>query len=263
MLKFRPVQPITQLAGMLILFLLSFGAGPARLVESVVPSLAYSHTCSTTVELANLGDRFVYGAVEPHRGSGALVPLSEQPGMTFHLAPGEKKSLTLKIPEMTASAWVAVREIVPGPELSSVLSVSGTTACTSDNQLHSALREVAHPSVNPWFDGDVSQLPGAQVAVVNTSESSVIVTGCYSSGTLIANPNVPGGAALRPLCSHQFREQISPFSARQFPVQLGSNSHFSLHTTGRGIALQMLRVLDASTQLYQVDSSISFGGTDR
>jgi hypothetical protein len=125
------------------------------------------------------------------------------------------------------------------------------------------LREVAHPSSNPWFEGDVSLLPGAQLAVVNTSESTAVVTGCYSGGAFVANPNVPGGAALRPLCSHQFREQIPPFSARQFPVQLGSNSHFSLHTAGRGIALQMLRLLDAGTQLYQVDSSITFGAADR
>jgi hypothetical protein len=248
---------------MLILLLLSLCAGPGRLVESVVPSLAYSRACTTTIELTNLGDRFVGGVVEPHRESGALVPLSEQPGMTFHLAPGEKKNLTLRIPEITDRAWVAVREFVPDPQLSSVVSVSGTTSCVSNNQLRSALREVAHPSSNPWFEGDVSLLPGAQLAVVNTSESTAVVTGCYSGGAFVANPNVPGGAALRPLCSHQFREQIPPFGARQFPVQLGSNSHFSLHTAGRGIALQMLRLLDAGTQLYQVDSSITFGAADR
>lgn len=118
---------------------------------------------------------------------------------------------------------------------------------------------VEQASVNPWFEGEVGEMAGARLAVVNTSDVSAVVTGCYSGGTLVSNPNVPSGAGLRPLCTRQFLEQLPPFSARQYPVVRDGNSHFSLHASGRGIALQMLRLLDAGTQLFQVDSSISFG----
>jgi hypothetical protein len=245
---------------MWIALLLSLAASQARYVDSVVPALTYSRACSTTVAIRNLGDRPVDARLEPHRESGALVELAEQTGMALQLVPGAQKSFTLKIPEATESAWLLVREIVPNGQ-APVLAIEGKTGCTAENQLHTAMREVTHASVNPWFDGDVGEMQGARLAVVNTSGAPAIVTGCYSGGTLIANPNVPGGAALVPLCSHEFRQQIPPYSARQYPVEREGNSHFSLHASGRGIALQLLRLLDAGTQLYQVDSSISFGGS--
>jgi len=242
-----------------IFLLVLLFAAQARISESVLPSLVYSHACFTTVAIRNLGDRVVNAQVEPHRESGSLVPFTEQTGLTLQLAPGEEKRLTLKLPEATENAWLSVRETVPGPTLTPALLITGETVCTNGAQTHTAIREIAHPTANPWFEGDVSDLTGARLTVVNTSEAFATVTGCYSGGTLVSNPNVPGGANLTPLCSYRFREQIPPFSARQFPVIRDGNSHFALHTSGRGIALQMLRLLDAGTQLFQVDSSIAFG----
>ena len=194
--------------------------------------------------------------VEPHRESGSLVALVEQPGLIVHLEPGQQKRFRLEIPETTENAWASIREMLPGRGFQPVLGVTGQTDCLAGNQLHTAVREVAHPMSNPWFDGHLDELQGARLAVVNTSEAAATVTGCYSGGTLIANPNVPGGGTLTPLCTYRFREQIPPFSARQFPVQRQGSSHFSLRTSGRAIALQMLRLLDAGTQLFEVDTSI-------
>jgi hypothetical protein len=93
-------------------------AGQARVVESVMPSLTYSRSCSTTIEVRNLANRAVDAIAEPHRESGSLVQVLEQTGLSFHLFPGEQKTFTLKIPEVTENAWIAVREIVPLLELS-------------------------------------------------------------------------------------------------------------------------------------------------
>lgn len=242
-----------------MIFYLLFLFAQARVSESILPSLAYSRACSTTIEVRNLGERAVDAQVEPHRESGSLVPLVEQPGMAIHLDAGEQKKLTLKLPEVTENAWIAIREVMPGPELSPVLAVTGQTDCVAGERVYSAVREVAHASQNPWFEGDVGDMSGARLVVVNTSAAVAVVTGCYSGGTLFANPNVPGGAALKPLCTYRFREQVGPFSAQQFPVVREGSSHFSLHASGNRIALQMLRLLDAVTQLFQVDSSITFG----
>jgi len=230
-----------------------------RVSESVIPSLVYSSVCSSTIEVRNLGDRPVDGSVEPHRESGALVPLVDQHGMAFRLSPGQETKFSFRIPESTDTAWVAVRERIPSSGLSPVLSVIGTTDCLNGRELRSAIREVAHASRNPWFDGEIGGMTGARLVVVNVAETMATVIGCYSSGALVGNPNIPGQASLAPLCTHHFREQIPPFGSRKFPVERGANTHFSLRTAGRAIALQMLRLLDAGTQLYQVDTSISFG----
>jgi hypothetical protein len=242
-----------------VIFPLLFLFAQTRVSESVLPSLAYSRACSTTIEVRNLGDRVVDAQVEPHRESGSLAALSGQAGLAIRLEAGEQKKFKLNLPEVTGNAWAAVRETVPDRALSPVLAVTGQTDCVAGDRVYSAVREVAHPSANPWFEGDVGDMSGARLVVVNTSEAVAVVTGCYSGGTLVSNPNVPGGAALTPLCTYRFREQVGPFSARQFPVMREGSSHFSLHTTGKGIALQMLRLLDAGTQLFQVDTSISFG----
>jgi hypothetical protein len=197
--------------------------------------------------------------VEPHRESGSLAALLGQPGLAIRLAPGEVRKLKLHLPEATENAWAAVRETVPDSGLTPVLAVTGQTDCVAGDHIYSAVREVAHAAANPWFDSDVGEMTDARLVVVNTSAGFAVVSGCYSGGTLVSNPNVPGGAALIPLCTHRFREQVGPFSARQFPVTRDGSSHFSLHASGGGVALQMLRLLDAGTQLFQVDTSISFG----
>jgi hypothetical protein len=200
-----------------------------------------------------LAERAVDAELAPHRESGALVELMEQPGVQVHLEPHAMVRFHLRVPETTENAWIGVREA------GASLAVSGKTVCGTGKQERTTVRQVATPMRSPWFDGDVGEMEGARIAVVNTSDSVAFVAGCYSGGVMVSNPNLPGGAALRPLCSSEFREQIPPFSARQFPVVRDGNTHFSLRTAGSGIALQMLRLLDAGTQLYQVDSSITFG----
>jgi hypothetical protein len=243
-----------------ILLLFSLFIVQARVADSVLPSLTYSHACSTTIEMRNLGERAVDARVEPHRESGSLVALVEQPGLDVHLSVGEQKVFRLQLPEATENAWAEVHEFVPNRGLSPVLAVTGQTTCLVGEQVRSAVREVAQVLRNPWFDGDFGEMAGARITVVNTSGTVAIVSGCYSGGTLIANPNVPGGATLKPLCSYRFREQIPPFSARSFATVRDGSSHFSLHAAGTGIALQLSRLLDAGTHLYRVDSSINFGG---
>src|ERR1039458_32657 len=107
---------------------LALAAGQERVVESVVPALAYGPACSSTVELQNLSDRPVVVDVEPHRASGALVAIAGHPEITIRLTPRERSTYKLEIEEETESAWVKVRERVPSPGLSPVVAVSGATA---------------------------------------------------------------------------------------------------------------------------------------
>ncbi len=117
------------------------------------------------------------------------------------MAPGERKRFTLNLPETTDNAWAAIRETIPDRQLTPVLAVAGQTDCVAGDRIYSAVREVAQALPNPWFEGDVGEMSGARLVVVNASESVAVVMGCYSGGTLVSNPNVPGGAALTPLCT--------------------------------------------------------------
>ena len=64
-------------------------AGLAAPADSVLPSLAYGSSCSSTVVIQNLTDTAVDVELEAHRSSGALVPLAGLAGRMIHLAPGE------------------------------------------------------------------------------------------------------------------------------------------------------------------------------
>ena len=231
-----------------------------RFVESVLPALAYGPKCSSTVELRNLGDRPVTVEVEGHRTTGALAPMAGRPSMTVHLNAAERASYKLQIEEETTGAWIKIREIVPSPRLTSVVAVSGNTECLVRDQLRSTPREVAYPARNPWFSGNVSEIPSEEILVINTAERPATAWLCYSAGNLYAVPGEsPASARLSPLCSSDAIVQIPPFGTRQFPVQRGSSSYFSLKTEGAAIILQMLRPLDATVRMYSVDSTITFG----
>ena len=65
---------------------LALASGQERVVESVVPALAYGARCSSTVELQNLSDRPVVVDGEPHRASGALVAITGHPEITIRLS---------------------------------------------------------------------------------------------------------------------------------------------------------------------------------
>lgn len=239
---------------LLLLALASPASDPARIVESVLPALAYGPSCWSSLDLHNLGDRVVTVEVEAHRATGALVPLVGHPGVVFNLNPGESISHRLDIQEETGDAWVKIREQVPSQRLWPVVAVSGTSECAIHNQLRTTAREVAYPTRNPWFSDDVSEIPANLISVVNTSERAAKVSLCYSAGNLFSVP----GKTLAPICSQSFEIQIPPFGARQFPVVRDGNSFFSLKTDGNAIVLQMLHPLATGVKIYTVDSSIKF-----
>jgi hypothetical protein len=212
------------------------------------------------VLLQNLADTAVDVELVAHRSSGALVPLAGHAGKVVHLLPGEHGSYQLQIEEEEAGAWVQVREHAAagsGP----AVAVSGTTECRQGNQLRSAARQVAYPTRNPWFAGEVAELRGAAVSLINVSAAAVQASLCYSAGTLFSVPGeTQTSRELKPLCSVAFEVQVPPFGTREFPVERQGSSYFSLKTRGESIVLQMLRPAGEGVRIYTVDSSIKFGG---
>jgi len=236
------------------------GAGE-RVVESILPSLDYGPMCWSSLELQNLGDREVTVEIQPHRASGGLVALVGQGQSTVRLQAGERATYRLEIQKEAGRAWVKIRERIPSPELSPVIAVSGRAECAEDNELRSTPRELAYPTRNPWFSGDIEEMHGSLISLVNTSELAAKASLCYSAGNLYSRPADSGGTAeLTPICSAAFEVQIPPFAARQFPVEHEGNSHFSMKAQGQAIVLQMLRPLATGVKVYSVDSTIKFGG---
>ena len=233
-----------------------------RVVETVLPSLDYGPTCWSSLELQNLGDREVTVEIEPHRASGGLVALVGRKQLTVRLSPGERDSYRLEVQEETGRAWMKIRERIPSPQLTAVIAVSGRAECAVENQLRSTPREVAYPTRNPWFSGDIEEMHGNLISLVNTSEYAAKASLCYSAGNLYSLPGDSQGRAakLTPICSASFDVQIPPFASRQFPVEHDGNSHFSMKTDGEAIVLQMLRPLETGVKIYSVDSTIKFGG---
>jgi hypothetical protein len=231
-----------------------------RLMESVLPALAYGVSCSSTVLLQSLTDTPVMVEVEGHRGSGALVPMAGHANLTTQLDPGQQVTYKLEIEEETTTAWVKVREKIPATRAGPVVALSGTTECRAGDQLRVASRQVAYPMRNPWFSSEITDLRGAVVTLINTSEKAARASVCYSAGNLYSVPSAAQPSSdLQPLCSANSDVQIPPFGTREFPVEHGGNSHFSLKTNGQAIVLQMLRPADSSLRIYTVDSTIQFG----
>lgn len=236
-------------------------AGPAAPADVVLPSLAYTSSCSSTVVLQNLADTPVDVELEAHRSSGALVPLAGRAGRMIHLVPGAQGSYQLQIQEEESGAWVQVRERAASPGVAPVVAVSGSTECRQGSQLRTAARQVAYPTRDPWFAGDVTELRGSMISLINVSAGAVRASLCYSAGTLFS---VPGETAasreLKPVCSAAFDVQVPPFGTREFPVERHGNSYFSLKTRGDSVVLQMLRPANEGVRIYTVDSTIKFGG---
>jgi len=236
-------------------------APPERIMESVVPALTYSRFCSSAVVVQNLAETPVTVEIEPHRSSGALVPLAGLTGMTVHLAPGQKGSYRLRIEDDDASAWVKVRERISPPRTAPAVAVSGTAECTVADQLRSAARPVAYPMRNPWFSGDVSEMRGAVITLINTSPRPARASACYSAGNLYSVPDKTGrGPDLLPICSSTLDMQIPPFGSREFPVEREGTRQFWLKTQGDAIVLEMLRPAGDGVRIFTVDSNIRFGG---
>lgn len=226
-----------------------------RTMTSIVPALAYGPHCSTTLQLQNLSDRPVAFSLDGHRESGALVSLAGQPTTALRLDPHQQAVYSLAIDEETTSAWAKVTETIPEPSLSPALAITAATECTIDAQLRTTTRTVAYPTRNPWFAGDVADMPANVISLINTSESAIRATACYSSGSLYSVQ----GAPLQPVCDSTLDVQVPPFNSRQFPVSRNGTFHFSLKTQGRAIVLEMLRPLSENLHIYAVDSSIKFG----
>jgi hypothetical protein len=230
-------------------------AAQSRTVTSVIPDLAYGPGCSSTIRLQNLSDREVTVAIEGHRESGALVGLANLPGATLRLDPHGQVSHKLAIEEDTTAAWAKVREEIPSPDLSPATAVAAAQECTTGDRLRTTTRQVAYPTRNPWFTGEVSEFPANLISLVNTSESPVRVSACYSTGNLFS----VNGSALQPVCTATLDVQVPPFNARHFPVSKDGSTRLSLKTQGEAIVLEMLRPLAENVRVYTVDSSIKFG----
>jgi hypothetical protein len=97
------------------------------------------------------------------------------------------------------------------------------------------------------------------ISLINTSENAALASACYSSGSFFSVPTERRPPEFVPLCSSAIDVQIAPFGSRQFPLDHGGNSHFSLKTRGEAIVLQMLRPSDSRVNLFAVDSTITFG----
>jgi hypothetical protein len=236
-------------------------ANGERLIASILPSLDYGSSCWSSVALSNLGDRMVTVEIEAHRAGGGLVGLAGLNEMVLHLNPGERVSHRLEISDETGEGWLKIRERIPSPKLSPVIAVSGLSECTVDNQLRSTPRQLSYPTRNPWFSGDVEEMHGSMISLVNTSERAAQASLCYSEGNLYS---VPSDAHPTPelslVCSKAFEVLIPPYASRQFPVQRDDSTHFSIKTRGEAIVLQMLRPVEAGVKVYSVDSTVKFGG---
>src|ERR1700691_1188517 len=236
-------------------------ADQERVVTSILPSLDYGSSCWSSVTLANLGDRVVTVEIEAHRAGGGLTGLTGLNEMVLHLNPGERVSHRLEVTDESGVGWLKVRERIPSPKLSPVIAVSGLSECTVDNQLRSTPRALSYPTRNPWFSGDVEEMQGSLISVVNTSERAAQASLCYSQGNLYS---VPTAAHPNPdltlVCSNAFEVLIPPYASRQFPVQRDDSTHFGIKTRGDAIVLQMMRPVQAGVKVYTVDSSVKFGG---
>lgn len=252
------------MARLLFFILLAVTAQAAeqdRIVTSILPALDYGPACWSSVALTNLGDRVVTVEIEAHRADGGLTGLAGLHEMILHLNPGERVSHRLEISDESGVGWLKVRERIPSPRLSPVIAVSGLNECTGDNQLRSTPRQLSYPTRNPWFSGDVEEMQGNMISLVNTSERPAQASLCYSAGNLYS---VPSAAHPTPeltlVCSKSFDVLIPPYAVRQFPVRRDDTTHFGIKTMGDAIVLQMLRPLATGVKVYTVDSSVKFGG---
>ena len=236
-----------------------FGAPPERILESVLPGLVYNRLCTSSVMLQNLADKPVALEIEGHEGSGALAPITGLAGMQVRLAPGQQNSYKLQIEDETATGWVKVRERISPPQVSPTVAIRGTTECHEGNELRVAPRELSYASRDPWFSGDIAEMPGEVILMVNTSERPARAHACYSAGNLFSVPGAGPPGELRRICSYTVDLQIPPFGSREFPVEREGNRHFSLRTEGESVVLQAMRALDAAVKIFTVDSSVTFG----
>src|ERR1035441_4467150 len=81
-------------------------SGSSRVVETILPALAYNAAFSSTVSLQTLANRTVFLDLEAHRSDGALVPLEGRSGTALRLAPGESGAYKLQLKEDPGDTWI-------------------------------------------------------------------------------------------------------------------------------------------------------------
>src|SRR5579864_543167 len=91
-----------------VLAMLAIRAGAQ---DRILAPLAFSDSCTSTVELRNLSAGIVTASVEAHKAGGALFPLGGQEEIAVHLDPHERRSFKVSFEE-SGSAWIGVREEV-------------------------------------------------------------------------------------------------------------------------------------------------------
>ena len=228
-------------------------ASEARVVETIVPALAYGGGCSSAIELRNIGQDPVVVDAEPHREDGSLASLMARSGVAVHLRAAETVRVQAQIEEETNGAWVRVRETVQAGY--PVVAVRGTTECVEGVNVRTVHRDVSYATRNPWWAGEVDGLGDGSILLINTSERPARARLCYSSGSEFSLP----GRQFEPICSASAEVLVPPFGSRTFALRQGANTHFALRTSGDRIVLQMLRSVTGTTRMFTVDSSISFG----
>lgn len=236
---------------LIVVILVSLAAaGQPRGMETVIPALDYGSACSSSIEAVNLTGRAVEAEFEAHKESGALVLLDGQSGTSVRIPGHGKAVFHLRVENEEGAGWVRIREPA-GP----ALAISATVECVDGDRLLTAGRDVAFAMRRPWFAGEVSDLRGAEVTVINVSERPARLSACYSNGNLYSF----GGPELRPICSSSVEMPIPPFGTRRVPVQHAGNSWFGIRTWGEALVLEMLRPPAPGVKLYKVESSIQFG----
>jgi hypothetical protein len=139
------------------------------------------------------------------------------------------------------------------------LALEGLVECLTGDQLRTVPRTAALAMRNPWFAGQVADLAGAVMAVVNASAQAARADLCYSAGNLYLVPEEMPDNRLARLCSWSEDVAIPPFGSREFPVEREGAREFALHTRGESIVLLLLRPVAEGVRVYRVDSTIRFG----
>jgi hypothetical protein len=225
-------------------------AAQPRGMVTVIPALDYGPACTSSIEAVNLAGHEVEAEFEGHKESGALVLLEGQREASVRIPPRGKAAFKLRVENEEGAGWVRIREAA-GP----ALAISAAVECVDGDRLLTAGRDVAFPMRRPWFAGEVGELPGAVLTVINISGRPARLAACYSAGNLYSY----GGPELLPLCSATLDLAMPPFGTRRVPVEHGGNAWFSLRTWGDAVVLEVLRPLAPRVKLYKVDSTIQFG----
>jgi hypothetical protein len=225
---------------------------------SVLIPLSYGEHCWSTVTLENLRTQAVEVDVEGHDGSGALVALEGAPTIPLHLAAGQKASLRLQVDgQESEEAWIKVSE--RGAGLAPGVAVSGTSECAARDQITTVPGAVAFPSRNPWLEGDVEQLQGKMVLVLNSDATAAAVRVCYSNGSMVEMPVERGrGGGTMPVCRSTRSIHLPPYALELLPVERDGSTNLTVRTTGAALVLEVLKPRPGKTRIFTVDSSIVF-----